>query len=54
MLREIKVVLNEQGFYDIMVNGIEVSAMLVKEDIPGAVEEIIEDPYGFIEEMMEE
>ena len=54
MLKEIKVVLNGQGFYDILVNGVEVAAMLVKEDIAEAIDGIIKDPYGFIADMLED
>lgn len=54
MLYEIKVLLNEQGLYDLLVNGEVVMSMLAKEDIAEGVEYIMQDPDGFAADMIPE
>lgn len=54
MLHEIRVIRNEQGLYDLVVNREVIMSMLAPEDIAESVEYIMQDPDGFVEEMVGE
>lgn len=51
-IEEFKVVLNEQGFYDIMVNGVTVSEMVAKHELAEAIEAVLKDEYGMVADML--
>lgn len=51
-IKEFKVVLNEQGYYDIMVNGVAVSEMVAKHELADAIEAVLKDEYGMVADMV--
>ena len=53
-IKDLKAVLNEQGFYDISVNGVVVCEMVAKHELAEAVEAVIKDEYGMVADMLEE
>lgn len=53
-IQEFKVVLNNQGFYDIMVNGEVVSEMIGKHELADAIEAVLKDEYGMVADMLED
>lgn len=53
-IKDLKAVLNKQGFYDIMVNGVVVCEMVAKQELAGAIEEILKDEYGMVADMLRE
>ena len=53
-IQEFKVVLNNQGFYDIMVNGETVCEMVAKVELAEAVEAVLKDEYGMVADMLNE
>ena len=54
MLYEISIFRNAQGFYDLLVNGEVIMSMLAPEDIAEGVAYVMQDPDGFVEEMVGE
>ena len=53
-IKEFKVVLNAQGFYDIEVNGEVVSEMVAKTELAEEIEAVLKDKYGMVAEMVAE
>lgn len=53
-IKEFKVVLNAQGFYDIQVNGEVVSEMVEKAELADAIEAVLKDEYGMVADMLKE
>ena len=53
-IKDLKAVLNSQGFYDIMVNGVVVGEMLGKGEIAEYIEWVLNDPDGMIADMLDE
>lgn len=53
-IKEFKVVLNGQGFYNIVVNGEVVSEMIEKQELAEAIEAVIKDEYGMVADMLKE
>lgn len=53
-LEEFNVVLNEKGYFDIMVNGVTVSEMVAKHELADAIEGVLKDEYGMVADMLEE
>lgn len=53
-IQEFKVVLNEQGFYDIAVNGEVVCEMIAKLELAEAIEAVLKDEYGMVADMLAE
>lgn len=53
-IQEFKVVLNKQGYYDIMVNGETVSEMVEKQELAEAIEAVLKDEYGMVADMLQE
>lgn len=53
-IQDLKVVLNEQGFYDIAVNGVTVSEMVAKHELADAIEGVLKDEYGMVADMIAE
>ena len=51
-IQEFKVVLNGQGYYDIMVNGVTVSEMVEKQELADAIEAVLKDEYGMVADMV--
>lgn len=54
MLKEIKVVRNKLGLFNIVVNEEVVMEMVGEQDIAEAIQYVFSDPDGFIKEMLEE
>ena len=52
LLKEFKVVLNEGGLYDIMVNGVVVCEMVSKQELAEAIEAVLKDKYGMVAEQL--
>lgn len=53
-IKEFKVVLNAQGYYDIEVNGVIVSEMIEKQELADAIEAVLKDEYGMVADMLKE
>lgn len=53
-VKELKAVVDEFGYYDILVNGVVVAEMVAKHNLAEAVEAVLKDEYGMIAEMLEE
>lgn len=53
-IKEFKVVLNKQGFYDIEVNGETVCEMVAKHELAEAIEGVLKDEYGMVADMIAE
>lgn len=53
-IEEFKVVLNEQGFYDIAVNGVVVCEMVSKLELADAIEGVLKDEYGMVADMLKD
>lgn len=53
-INELKVVLNGQGLYDIMVNGVTVSEMVAKPELADAIEGVLKDEHGMVANMLNE
>lgn len=53
-IKEFKVVLNGQGFYDIAVNGVVVCEMVAKQELAEAIEAVLKDEYGMVADMLAE
>lgn len=53
-MQELKAVLNEQGFYDIAVNGMVVCEMVAKAELAEAIEAVMKDQYGMVADMLAE
>lgn len=53
-IKEFKVVLNAQGYYDIRVNGEVVCEMVSKEELAEAIEAVLKDEYGMVADMLNE
>lgn len=51
-IEEFKVVLNEQGYYDIAVNGVVVCEMLAKDELAEGIEAVLKDEYGMVADML--
>lgn len=52
-IKEFKVVLNAQGYYDIQVNGEVVCEMVEKQELADAIEAVLKDEYGMVADMLE-
>ena len=53
-IKEFKVVLNGQGYYDIMVNGETVCEIVAKQELAEAIEAVLKDEYGMVADMIKE
>ena len=53
-IKDLKAVVNEQGFFDILVNGVVVSEMVAKHELAEAIEAVLKDEYGMVADMLEE
>lgn len=53
-IQEFKVVLNGQGYYDIMVNGEVVSEMVAKHELADGIEAVLKNEYGMVADMLKE
>ena len=53
-IKEFKVNLNNQGYYDIEVNGVVVSEMVAKHELAEAIEAVLKDEYGMVADMLED
>ena len=53
-IKEFKVVLNAQGYYDIAVNGEVVCEMVAKAELAEAIEAVLKDEYGMVADMLNE
>ena len=53
-IQDLKVMLNEQGYYDIAVNGVIVSEMVSKQELAEVIEAVIKDEYGMVADMIKE
>ena len=53
-IEEFKVVLNEQGFYDIAVNGVVVCEMVAKNELAEGIEAVLKDEYGMVADMLKD
>ena len=51
-IQEFKAVLNDQGYYDIMVNGETVSEMVAKHELADAIEAVLKDEYGMVADIL--
>lgn len=51
-IQDLKAVLNEQGFYDIAVNGVVVCEMVAKAELAEAIEAVLKDEYGMVADML--
>lgn len=51
-IKELKVNINEHGYYDIMVNGVEVCGMLAKHELADGIEAVLKDEYGMVADML--
>ena len=47
-VKDLKAVLNEQGYYDITVNGVTVCEMVANHELAEAIEAVIKDEYGMV------
>ena len=54
VIKDLKAVLNEQGYYDIMVNGVTVGEMVAKAELADAIEAVLKDEYGMVADMLED
>ena len=52
VIKDLKAVLNEQGYYDIMVNGVTVGEMVAKHELAEAIEAVLKDEYGMIADIL--
>lgn len=53
-IKDLKAVVNEQGYYDILVNGEVVGEMVAKHELAEAIEAVLKDEYGMIADMLNE
>lgn len=53
-IKDLKAVVNWQGFYDIQVNGVVVGEMVAKEELAEYIEWVLTDPEGMISDMITE
>lgn len=53
-IKELKAVLNEQGFYDVMVNGELVGEMISKYELAEYVSYVLQDPEGMMADILKE
>lgn len=53
-VKDLKAVLNEQGYYDIAVNGVVVCEMVSEQELAEAIEAVLKDEYGMVADMLEE
>lgn len=53
-IKDLKAVVNEQGFFDILVNGVVVCEMVAKHELAEAIEAVLKDEYGMVADMLEE
>lgn len=51
-IKDLKVALNEQGLYDIAVNGVVVCEMLAKDELAEGIEAVLKDEYGMVADML--
>jgi len=53
-VKDLKAVVDELGFYDIVVNGVVVAEVVEKKDLAKAIEAVLKDEYGMVAEMLED
>lgn len=53
-VKDLKAVLNGQGYYDIEVNGFTVAEMVAKHELAEAIEAVLKDEYGMVADMLAE
>ena len=53
-IQDLKAVVNEQGLYDILVNGVVVGEMVADDELAEYIEWVLKDPDGMIADMLEE
>lgn len=53
-IQDLKAVLNEQGYFDIVVNGVTVCEMVAKQELADAIEGVLKDEYGMVADMLSE
>ena len=53
-IKDLKAVLNEQGFYDILVNGVVVGEMVAKHELAEYIAWVLKDPEGMVADIIEE
>lgn len=53
-IKDLKAVLNEQGYFDIAVNGAVVCEMVAKQELAEAIEAVLKDEYGMVADMLAE
>jgi hypothetical protein len=53
-VKDLKAVLNGQGFYDVLVNGEVVGEMVAKQELADYIEWVLKDPEGMVAEMLAE
>ena len=53
-IKDLKVTLNDMGFYDIMVNGETVCEMVAKHELADAIEAVLKDEYGMVADMIKD
>lgn len=53
-IQEIKAVLNELGYFDIVVNGVVVGEMIAKHEIADAIKGVLIDEYGMVADMIKD
>lgn len=53
-IKDLKAVVNWQGFYDIEVNGVVVGEMIAKEELADYIEWVLTDPEGMVADMLAE
>lgn len=51
-LKDLKAVLNDGGYYDILVNGFTVCEMVSKQELAEAIEGVLKDEYGMVADMI--
>ena len=53
-IKDLKAVVNWQGFYDIEVNGVVVGEMVAKDELADYIEWVLTDPEGMVADMLAE
>lgn len=53
-IKDLKAVVNWQGFYDVEVNGVVVGEMIAKEELADYIEWVLTDPEGMVADMLQE
>jgi hypothetical protein len=53
-IKDLKAVVNWQGFYDIEVNGVVVGEMIAKDELADYIEWVLTDPEGMVADLLAE